>query len=663
MAANEKSVKLTIHQAKVSVPSPIQKKSFESYLAEVERNWQRLDNVPAETPGYKEICLAAIRKNYAAFKYVSQKMDTKEYKEICLEVMKKNGLFIKYASQAMKEDRKVCLAAVQQNPEAFLHIFETRQHDKEICLAAVTQNWEVLKDIPPDQKDKDIYLAAVKQNGLLLKDFPQSMKEDKDICFAAVKQNYEAFQWVSEELRVTILQEDNYVEDMLLRHSYNLRLYFSPEKQQELASYLDYLDARYQDVLKTCNMIIFQPHEASAQLEDISHMYTHTHGAGHSMYVRNISQLQEVLDQLGQMGKGAIYFSLVGHAHLEGATIAGLPPDEIASLASKYPIIKQITLLGCKTAGSNERLDAEVQNAQEFANQRAVLAEKIKAQYPLLFTGDKEKENEKRLEVLVNDLIWQTGERFCGVRVISEDEKKITPKMLIKKGLHKSLDAAYVFVRNNKTNCFAVYYLTRGADGVECTCLTKKLKNEQVLALQAIPDLTTCVKGERKAKKRLFATGEATDGWCTNKKGDAAALNETATLNALATLLNHSRDKHYSELADFLKDHKRSFRKCVELSVASNDVLKLMPSFAGRLIKELQALKTPSSVKVVKGYRDLIYSDQRGLINTISLQPFKQPYNQSFFGRPSSNINPDAIKKNLIVTEKQGGVKSVKIKL
>ena len=295
------------------------------------------------------------------------------------------------------------------------------------------------------KRTETICLVAVTQDGELLEYVPEPMLTEA-VCLAAVRQNWRAMKWVPQELRLKVLKQDDTAE-MLQRNSYNdFESFLSTgDNNEEVLSYLKEIQ---ETLLKTCNTIIFQPKPSDYELEDIRQIYAVKHGAESTLYVRDREALSKVLTDLNGLGN-KVNLALVGHASTDADEIAFMSPFAIASLASQHPIIKKITLLGCKTAAGKEYLQEEEKNAQEFLEQKELLKEAIRQRYPDIAF----KQNPKRLDALVTDILWQDGQCYCGAAVMLKPESGITPKRL-KQELSSTLDAAYVFIKSAQDNTY-----------------------------------------------------------------------------------------------------------------------------------------------------------------------------------------------------------------
>ncbi|WP_028372642.1 DUF4116 domain-containing protein [Legionella lansingensis] len=578
-------------------------------------------------------------------------------RQMCLEAVKQDGLSLEDVPADLKQDKEICLEAVKQNGLALDYVPQNLR-DREICLAAIKQAKLASLYVPDDLKkqDREFCLELVKIDGLALKDASLEIQNDEEVCLAALEQNYKAFKWVGEKLQEKILQEDSNLAQ-LIKSLYIPSFYLNLHENKES---LPYIEDIYKKALHTCTTIILQPDQKDDELEDIQQVYASKQGLINTILVRNRAELATLLKDLALLDNKAINFALIDHTHLGDKKIADISPNDIASLANQYPIIKKITLLSCRSAGGDESLLAEEQNATDFANLKTILEEEVKKTYPSIFGGEKEQATKKRLKALVNDLLWQNGERLCGIRVMLKSDENIISS-LMESGLDQSLDAAYVLVRKKETDDIAVYYLERNIEKVNCVLISDKLQDEQLKQLREISTLTTWVDGNRKNKKHLLSASKSIEGWCLNKRGKITLLNESSILDLLTTILNHKRDSHYSSLPP-LAGQKRSFKRSVEMSAEDKDFEKIAKSLTGQVVQAIQKQSKGKKpfVELVKGYREFLFPDQKGLITIGHPRPFiNESYTQSFFGK--SNIKP-SIKIHLIKSTEKGTVKSVKVK-
>jgi cytochrome oxidase Cu insertion factor (SCO1/SenC/PrrC family) len=99
--------------------------------------------------------------------------------EVCIAAIKRNGLALKYV---INQTNEICLAAVKQNGHALNYVINKTD---EICLAAVKQNGYALNYV--ENQTDEICLVAVKQNGFAL---IYVNDETEEICLAADGQKF-----------------------------------------------------------------------------------------------------------------------------------------------------------------------------------------------------------------------------------------------------------------------------------------------------------------------------------------------------------------------------------------------------------------------------------------------------------------------------------------
>ena len=105
-----------------------------------------LKDFSEDLPGYKEVVLAAVKKNGLALEHASDSL--KVDKEVVLEAVKKNGLALKHASANLREDtisfKEGFLAILKKYISYLQNTSADLKADKEVVLAAVKQDFRAL---------------------------------------------------------------------------------------------------------------------------------------------------------------------------------------------------------------------------------------------------------------------------------------------------------------------------------------------------------------------------------------------------------------------------------------------------------------------------------------------------------------------------------------
>lgn len=129
----------------------------ERCLKAVKRNGLILEIITKQTP---EICLAAIKENWASLKYVKSDQQTPE---LCLAAIQINEFALMYI-EAKNQTREICLAAVQKHGCALKYVVN---QTPEICLAAVENCPGALKYVNPIFRNQMIISMYIKPTEII----------------------------------------------------------------------------------------------------------------------------------------------------------------------------------------------------------------------------------------------------------------------------------------------------------------------------------------------------------------------------------------------------------------------------------------------------------------------------------------------------------------
>lgn len=140
-------------------------------------NLQEIDNQ------YEEVCLAAIKKNGLALRYVKEQTP-----EICLEAVKQNVRVLQYVKEQTPE---ICLTAVKNYGYTLRYV---KEQTPEICLAAVKENGNTLVYVK--EQTPELCLEAINNTPWALEHIKEQTPE---ICLEAVKQDGRVLEYVKEQ--------------------------------------------------------------------------------------------------------------------------------------------------------------------------------------------------------------------------------------------------------------------------------------------------------------------------------------------------------------------------------------------------------------------------------------------------------------------------------
>ena len=147
------------------------------------------------TPGYRDLCLAAVTHHGDALTYVPKELRDKQ---ICLAAVTNDGQALERVPKELR-DKQMCLIAVTNGSQALEYV-PAKLRDKQMCLTAVTNDGQALIHVPAKLRDKQMYLTAVTHYGYALMHVPYELR-DKQICLAAVTNDGQALEHVPYELR------------------------------------------------------------------------------------------------------------------------------------------------------------------------------------------------------------------------------------------------------------------------------------------------------------------------------------------------------------------------------------------------------------------------------------------------------------------------------
>lgn len=130
----------------------LSKKKEQDYLEKVKKDGLHLRRITKNQT--LEICLAAVKQNGLALKYVAHQTP-----ELCLMAIQQNPWALKYVEN---QTEKLCLEAVKQN--GYL-LDLVRQQTEEICLATLSENPRNAEKIKnPTTEMLKIYKSFLKED-------------------------------------------------------------------------------------------------------------------------------------------------------------------------------------------------------------------------------------------------------------------------------------------------------------------------------------------------------------------------------------------------------------------------------------------------------------------------------------------------------------------
>jgi hypothetical protein len=157
-------------------------------------------NVFPETPKElvtEEFCLAVVRKNGYALRYVPVEMRTEA---VCRAAVENSANLDDVPEKLITE--ALCFTAVRKEGTA-LNGIPRKLKTEELCIAAVSQNPIAHRCIPEKLRTEAVYLIVVQKKGDELSEIPKKLRTEA-VCIAAVKQNELAINYVPEKLLVKV---------------------------------------------------------------------------------------------------------------------------------------------------------------------------------------------------------------------------------------------------------------------------------------------------------------------------------------------------------------------------------------------------------------------------------------------------------------------------
>lgn len=167
------------------------------YLAQVKRDWNALDEVPAEFKT-KELYAEAVKAGgFEAFVSVPDELKTTE---MCLDVVSQySGRILQYVPNHLKTE-EICFIAVCRNRYNFRDVPE-QFYSQRLCDEIIRySDYEFLNTI----KTASFWIKVVKNDFHLFKYVPDELKT-ADMCLDAVKKDGNMLLYVPDKLKTTAL--------------------------------------------------------------------------------------------------------------------------------------------------------------------------------------------------------------------------------------------------------------------------------------------------------------------------------------------------------------------------------------------------------------------------------------------------------------------------
>ena len=144
--------------------------------------------------------------------------EAQDDEEIVCIAVKKNGLALQYASDRLRNNYEVVMLAVKKNGLALEFASEELKNNSEIIFQAILSNGNALQFVPAElRNNRGLILNASRNCRAEL--IPAQFLADEDIAWNLIKHDYQAFPYLSEELRKDldlIIEVIHFDVDMLM---------------------------------------------------------------------------------------------------------------------------------------------------------------------------------------------------------------------------------------------------------------------------------------------------------------------------------------------------------------------------------------------------------------------------------------------------------------
>mgnify|MGYP003365605713 CR=1 FL=1 len=141
-----------------------------------------------------EHCMAAVKSNGSALKFIPKKMQTRE---ICLAAVKQCTSAIRYVSKVFLEEDMYRAAVLSDNPN--LGYVPEKYLTQDICEIAVSKEAQAVYGVPSKFQSMQMRLSVVKQDWHALGGVVES-KRAKSVCMAAYEIDARAIQFFPKNL-------------------------------------------------------------------------------------------------------------------------------------------------------------------------------------------------------------------------------------------------------------------------------------------------------------------------------------------------------------------------------------------------------------------------------------------------------------------------------
>jgi len=203
---------------------------------------EMIAGVNPSVPGFRELCLKAVRKEGNVLRYVPKALrdelmcltaiqsaatvavvmksvpdQIKDSNDILMAAVSADGMELEHVIPVKKRTPALCLAAVQNKGVALVHV-PNKFRVRDMCMAAVEQDGQALVYVPEELQDHALLLAAVGSYGRALGLVPFE-KRNKEVCMAAVRNDGNALEYVPNSVKnrticLVAVQQDGWA----LRH-------------------------------------------------------------------------------------------------------------------------------------------------------------------------------------------------------------------------------------------------------------------------------------------------------------------------------------------------------------------------------------------------------------------------------------------------------------
>lgn len=146
----------------------------------------------------ENVCLAAIRNHYFAYKYVSTTLTAQD--DFKIKALSANGMCLELLPEFQDDEDKV-RRAVASRGYSLRFASERLKANRDVQLAAVAADGDALMLIPQKQRTLKTVLCAVKCKGTSVQYAPKPMRDMEQVGFAAIAASSVALRYLSPRLQ------------------------------------------------------------------------------------------------------------------------------------------------------------------------------------------------------------------------------------------------------------------------------------------------------------------------------------------------------------------------------------------------------------------------------------------------------------------------------